>query len=40
MCGGLNPEEAMKVNNVDDAVRHIREKLGMQAGATRKMGVG
>ena len=31
---GLNAEEAAKVNNVDDAVRHIRDKLDMQAGTT------
>ena len=31
---GLNGKEAAKVNNAHDAVRHIREKLGMQAGDT------
>ena len=31
---GLNAEEAAKVKNEDDAVRHIRDKLDMQAGTT------
>ena len=31
---GLNAEEAAKVNNAYDAVRHIRDKLDMQAGTT------
>ena len=31
---GLKGEEAAKVNNAEDAVRHIRDKLGMQADAT------
>ena len=31
---GLKAEEAAKVNNAGDAVRHIRDKLDMQADAT------